>query len=104
MFVLIPNLCIIFLTGDYYFPNPIFILAFGLGVIVYQTMDNMDGKQARKTGSSSPLGMVFDHGFDAINASLQMLSISKILMLGPLFTSLNFALANYVFYLATYET
>jgi len=26
----------------------------------------MDGKQARKTGNSSPLGMLFDHGCDAI--------------------------------------
>jgi ethanolaminephosphotransferase len=28
----------------------------------YSTMDNMDGKQARKTGSSSALGLLFDHG------------------------------------------
>lgn len=35
---------------------------------VYQTLDNMDGKQARKTGSSSPLGLLFDHGCDAINS------------------------------------
>ena len=30
-------------------------------------MDNMDGKQARKTKTSSPLGMIFDHGLDAVN-------------------------------------
>jgi hypothetical protein len=28
----------------------------------YSVMDNMDGKQARRTGSSSPLGLLFDHG------------------------------------------
>jgi hypothetical protein len=28
----------------------------------YSTMDNMDGKQARRTGSSSALGLLFDHG------------------------------------------
>jgi ethanolaminephosphotransferase len=28
----------------------------------------MDGKQARRTGSSSPLGLLFDHGCDAINS------------------------------------
>eukprot|EP00928_Gymnodinium_smaydae_P043783 TRINITY_DN29274_c0_g3_i1.p1 TRINITY_DN29274_c0_g3~~TRINITY_DN29274_c0_g3_i1.p1 ORF type:complete len:388 (-),score=31.56 TRINITY_DN29274_c0_g3_i1:212-1375(-) len=33
---------------------------------VYQTMDAVDGKQARRTGSSSPLGQLFDHGFDGI--------------------------------------
>ena len=30
----------------------------------------MDGKQARLTSSSSPLGMLFDHGCDAINSPL----------------------------------
>jgi phosphatidylglycerophosphate synthase len=32
-----------------------------------QTLDAMDGKQARRTGSSSPLGELLDHGVcDAI--------------------------------------
>ena len=30
----------------------------GACLFIYQTLDNMDGKQARKTGSSSPLGML----------------------------------------------
>ncbi len=33
---------------------------------LYSTMDNIDGKQARRTGTSSPLGELFDHGCDAI--------------------------------------
>jgi phosphatidylglycerophosphate synthase len=28
----------------------------------YQTLDAIDGKQARRTNSSSPLGELFDHG------------------------------------------
>ena len=32
----------------------------------YSTMDNIDGKQARRTGTSSPLGELFDHGCDAL--------------------------------------
>jgi len=28
-------------------------------------MDAVDGKQARRTGTSSPLGQLFDHGCDA---------------------------------------
>jgi ethanolaminephosphotransferase len=36
-------------------------------MLIYQTLDNMDGKQARKTNSSSPLGLLFDHGCDAVN-------------------------------------
>ena len=35
-----------------------------------QTLDNLDGKQARRTGSSSPLGLLFDHGCDAFNTTL----------------------------------
>ena len=32
------------------------------GLFIYQSLDAIDGKQARRTGSSSPLGEVFDHG------------------------------------------
>lgn len=43
---------------------------FGLIVFVctflYQTCDGSDGKQARRTGSGSPLGELFDHGVDAL--------------------------------------
>jgi len=40
----------------------------GISILAYQTLDNMDGKQARRTQSSSPLGLLFDHGCDAINS------------------------------------
>lgn len=33
-------------------------------------MDAIDGKQARRTGTGSPLGEVFDHGCDAINTTV----------------------------------
>lgn len=53
-------------------PNPeapawIFLLN-AIAMLIYQTLDNMDGKQARRTGSSSPLGLLFDHGCDAANS------------------------------------
>jgi phosphatidylglycerophosphate synthase len=38
-------------------------------LLMYQTLDAVDGKQARRTGSSSPLGQLFDHGCDAINTN-----------------------------------
>lgn len=44
----------------------------------YQTMDAIDGKQARRTGSSSPLGQLFDHGCDA----LQVLPVFSALQYG----------------------
>ena len=48
---------------------PLWPFAFtACAMLIYQTLDNMDGKQSRKTGSSSPLGLLFDHGCDAINS------------------------------------
>ena len=38
----------------------------GYCTIAYYTFDCMDGKQARRTGQSSPLGQLFDHGFDCL--------------------------------------
>jgi len=50
-------------------PLPRWIFLYnGIAMLLYQTLDNMDGKQARRTGSSSPLGQLFDHGCDAINS------------------------------------
>eukprot|EP01105_Mastigella_eilhardi_P009318 TRINITY_DN2206_c0_g1_i1.p1 TRINITY_DN2206_c0_g1~~TRINITY_DN2206_c0_g1_i1.p1 ORF type:complete len:347 (-),score=67.54 TRINITY_DN2206_c0_g1_i1:46-1086(-) len=37
-----------------------------LCLFLYQLFDNLDGKQARRTCTSSPLGELFDHGLDAI--------------------------------------
>jgi ethanolaminephosphotransferase len=52
-------------------------LVVAINLFLYQTLDNMDGKQARKTGSSSPLGMLFDHGIDAINSCLLVLPLTS---------------------------
>jgi len=46
-------------------PRWVFLLN-GILLFAYQTLDNMDGKQARNTKSSSPLGELFDHGVDAL--------------------------------------
>ena len=54
----------------------------GVSIFLYQTLDNMDGKQARKTGSSSALGMLFDHGCDAINAGLSAFNMASVLGTG----------------------
>ena len=40
-------------------------------------LDELDGKQARKTGNSSPLGLLFDHGCDAFSMGLQVLVTCK---------------------------
>lgn len=51
----------------------------GICTFLYQTLDNMDGKQARRTGSSSPLGLLLDHGVDALNITLSSLNVMALL-------------------------
>ena len=42
-------------------------LYMGIAAFSYIHLDALDGKQARRTGSSSPLGQLVDHGCDCIN-------------------------------------
>ena len=53
----------------------------GFILFAYQTIDNLDGRQARRTNSSSPLGLLFDHGVDAINVSISTMVMMAILQL-----------------------
>merc|ERR1712157_205664 len=46
-------------------PLPSWLLFMGsIALFVYQTLDAMDGKQARRTQNSTPLGQLFDHWCD----------------------------------------
>lgn len=55
-------------------PGPTWLyFSFAFGLFAYQTMDNIDGKQARRTGTSSGLGELFDHGIDSLNCTLASL-------------------------------
>jgi len=56
----------------------------GLGLFIYQSLDAIDGKQARRTGSSTPLGELFDHGMDSISTVLVAQAISITMKLGEL--------------------
>lgn len=58
-----------------------------LGIFIYQTLDCIDGKQARKTGSSGPLGELFDHGCDSLVISLMAINYIAISMSGYSFNS-----------------
>lgn len=51
---------------------------------LYMLCDNTDGKQARNTGSSSPLGMLMDHGIDSIIAIIGSLMLQRVLQIGRL--------------------
>lgn len=46
------------------------LLIFAFLVFIYQTLDNIDGKQARRTGTSTGLGMLMDHGCDGMSCFL----------------------------------
>jgi len=81
-------------------------LSCGVGLFVYQALDAIDGKQARRTGSSSPLGELFDHGCDAVSNVFVSIAASCALGLGsvpPLFYLLTFD-AFFTFYCAHWQT
>ncbi|KAL2915545.1 hypothetical protein HK105_204947 [Polyrhizophydium stewartii] len=69
-FVMINLPLVVLYTPDLLSGEPSWIyFSMALGIWLYSTFDNVDGKQARRTGSSSPLGELFDHGIDALNAT-----------------------------------
>jgi len=74
------------------------------GLFMYQALDSIDGKQARRTGMAGPLGEMFDHGCDALNTTLEVILASRALGLGRSWWTVAsevFTLAN--FYLTTWE-
>lgn len=62
-------------------PAHVFILC-AAGLFTYQTLDAIDGKQARRTKTSSALGELFDHGCDAVSTVFVMTSLSCSVLLG----------------------
>ena len=50
-------------------PLSVWMLAV-LGIFLFQTLDNLDGKQARRLGLSSPIGDWFDHSLDILSLYL----------------------------------
>lgn len=57
-------------------PNWCFIII-AIGIFLYSTLDAIDGKQARRTSSSSPLGQLFDHGCDSFTMTFFILSMGQ---------------------------
>ena len=55
-------------------------LAAAVGLFLYQSLDAIDGKQARRTGTSSPLGELFDHGCDSLSTGLLLVEFSSIII------------------------
>ena len=104
---------------DYHFtaadqtPNPIpdwiWIIA-AINIFVAYNLDGIDGKQARRTGTSGPLGELFDHGLDSYSTVLipiYMFSLFGKTDLSPLrmfFVTLNIVFNFYVTHFEKYNT
>ena len=54
----------------------------GITQFCYQILDNLDGKQARRTGTSSPFGMLLDHGCDIFTNCFTAFNMSHLLLVG----------------------
>src|SRR5690349_13497030 len=78
--------------------------SFAAGLWLYSTFDNVDGRQARRTSTSSPLGELFDHGCDALNCSFGAIVQAAAMGVGHTWYSAYFLLLTTVpFYLSTWE-
>ncbi|ORY54564.1 CDP-alcohol phosphatidyltransferase [Pseudomassariella vexata] len=102
------GLLVIFMP-DLVGPGPSWLyLSFAFGLFMYQTMDNIDGKQARRTGTSSGLGELFDHGIDSLNCTLASLLETAAMALGTsksgVFTALVPCLPMFFSTWETYHT
>jgi ethanolaminephosphotransferase len=106
-FVLIPHIFIFFFFGtDFSGVIPGWVI-FSVGALyfAYQCLDNMDGKQARRTKTSSPLGMAFDHGIDSFVSWIMCMTLAKIIQIGTnLYIPVIISMVTGSFYLATLET
>lgn len=82
------------------------VLLAALGLFIYQSLDAIDGKQARRTNSSSPLGELFDHGCDSVSMVFVGLGVCMALNLGMETSVLMFEImaSNFVFYCAHWQT
>ncbi|KAI0432400.1 CDP-alcohol phosphatidyltransferase [Xylaria sp. FL1042] len=108
-FILANIALLVIVMPDLVGPGPSWLyLSFAFGLFMYQTMDNVDGKQARRTGTSSGLGELFDHGIDSLNCTLASLLETAAMALGTsksgVFTALCPCLAMFFSTWETYHT
>lgn len=90
-------------------PGWVWILA-AINLFVAYTLDGIDGKQARRTGTSGPLGELFDHGLDSYSTlliPLYVFSLFGIMDLPPVrmhFVMLNAYMNFYLSHVEKYIT
>ncbi|CAD8048632.1 unnamed protein product [Paramecium primaurelia] len=72
--------------------------------MIYMNFDNLDGKQARRTHNSSPLGMILDHNFDSMIIAIQGTNFVTCLQCGQsLLAFLLICVPTYPFYIIAHE-
>ena len=98
------------LTMLYYTPNldqdcpPWVYASWSIGLFLYQTLDAIDGTQARRTNQSGPLGELFDHGVDALNTSLEVLLFAATMKMGMGWRTVMVLFASLLtFYVQTWD-
>ncbi|KEG09725.1 aminoalcohol phosphotransferase [Trypanosoma grayi] len=91
----------------YYFNEAIYpawvwyYAAFAL--FTYQTLDAIDGRQARRTQTVSPLGELFDHGCDAFLTPLVQVNLCCALNLPPCLAFFYCAMSSCVLFSSIWE-
>ena len=70
---------LIFSIYAWYFSCLHYNIATAVCILIYMTLDALDGKHARNTRTSSPLGELVDHFFDCITNVLLMISFCNIM-------------------------
>lgn len=70
----------------------------------YHIFDILDGKHARRTGMSSSLGLLMDHGVDALVTFLFTMSLGSVIKLsGPIWYVLLWLMVSVTFFFNTWE-
>ncbi|XP_064634347.1 choline/ethanolaminephosphotransferase 1-like isoform X1 [Lineus longissimus] len=102
----VTSLIVCYYSTDAKSPIPAWaLLTCALGLFIYQTLDALDGKQARRTNTSSPLGEMFDHGCDSISTVFVTLASCSAMYLGTNLDVLFFECFSAIalFYLAHWQ-
>lgn len=105
-FVIADYILVAVMIPDLEKPAPSWVyFVLSINIWLYLTFDNIDGRQARRTKTSSPLGELFDHGCDAISSS--MLAIVQIAATGGGTDHIHLIIPICLltgFYMSTWET
>ena len=73
------------IDGGFDFSKPLKLstcYVIGISQLLYQALDNIDGKQARRTGNATPFGMLMDHGCDTFTLLFTSYNMSRLLIVG----------------------